>query len=138
MRRSIIFEVSLRILVPLLFLLSIVVTWRGHQLPGGGFIGGLIASVAVALRALASGDFARAKLLGIRPRGLILLGLWLAASSAMVAPLFLGQPFMTGIWFTLPLLGEIGTPVFFDLGVFFVVVGTVNSILLPLFEEEVA
>jgi multisubunit Na+/H+ antiporter MnhB subunit len=57
MKNSLFLQTALRILVPLLLVASVLVMWRGHQLPGGGFIGGLIASSALVLRELASAHF---------------------------------------------------------------------------------
>jgi multisubunit Na+/H+ antiporter MnhB subunit len=136
-KNSLFLQTALKFLVPLLLAMSVVVMWRGHQLPGGGFIGGLIASSALVLRELASSHFKglRFKNLNLSSVSFIVLGLTLAAGSSFIAPLS-GKLFMQSIWFTLPLVGEIGTPVIFDMGVYFTVIGVVTSILLPLLREE--
>ena len=137
MKNSLFLQTALKFLVPLLLAMSAIVMWRGHQLPGGGFIGGLIASSALVLRELASThfkglSFKRFKLSSVT---FIVLGLTLAAGSSLLAPLS-DKLFMQSIWFKLPLVGDIGTPVVFDMGVYFTVIGVVTSILLPLLKEE--
>ena len=119
--------VATRYLGPLLFLLSIVTLYRGHNYPGGGFIGGLIAASAVMLLALSKGWEAVKEHMPIEPLTLILIGLGTAILSGLIAVGF-GSEFLTGIWlpfFDLPLLGKVklGTPLLFDIGVYITVVG---------------
>jgi len=124
---SAILEISSRYLSTLLFLLSLVMLYRGHNLPGGGFAGGLIAASAVLVLALAKGwDYAEKKL-PVSPLTLIILGLATAIGSGFFAVIG-GSAFMHGVWlpfFELPLLGKVklGTPLVFDVGVYLVVVG---------------
>ena len=116
-----------RLLFPALLLLSLLVLYRGHNLPGGGFIGGLLAATAFILVGLGH-SMERAKaMLGVEPVKLMALGLLVALVSGLPG-LLVGAPFMTGQWlpgFSLPLLGKVhlGTPLVFDVGVYFVVVG---------------
>lgn len=116
-----------RLLFPALLILSLIVLYRGHNLPGGGFIGGLLAATAFILQGLgASMESARARL-RIEPVTLMALGLLIALLSG-VPGLFGGSAFMTGEWlpgFSLPLLGKVhlGTPLVFDIGVYMVVIG---------------
>jgi multicomponent Na+:H+ antiporter subunit B len=116
-----------RLLFPALLILSLIVLYRGHNLPGGGFIGGLLAATAFILVGLGD-SMERAKaLLRIEPFVLMALGLTIALLSG-VPGLFRGAPFMTGEWlpgFSLPLLGKVhlGTPLVFDVGVYMVVIG---------------
>ncbi len=119
--------VANRYLGPLLFLLSLVVLYRGHNYPGGGFIGGLIAASAVMLLALASGWETLEKQLPIEPLTLLLIGLGTALLSGLIA-IGSGSEFLTGRWlpfFELPFLGKVklGTPLLFDIGVYLTVVG---------------
>lgn len=124
---SIILRTATRFLYPLLIILSLVVLYRGHNLPGGGFIGGLIAASAVMLRALAVGwDEIRASK-WLNPVKLMKVGLIIASSSAVVG-LFVAGTFFQAVWLPtwyLPLLGKlkIGTPIVFDIGVYMVVLG---------------
>lgn len=134
---SIILTTATRFLFPLLLLFSVFVTTRGHQEPGGGFVGGLVAAAAFALYTLDNGVPAAERVMHVRPRTLIASGLTLALSSATFS-LLLGDPFMTGQWsnVTFPVLGRLSTPAFFDFGVYFVVIGVVSTIIFTLFGEE--
>jgi multicomponent Na+:H+ antiporter subunit B len=110
-------------LVPVLLSLSLVVFWRGHQLPGGGFIAGLVASSAFALNGSLQDvpQFSLTKL--IYKHGLS-IGLGIVLFSGMIG-LLSNQSFLQGLW--LPeysLLGlkiHLGTPLLFDFGVFITV-----------------
>lgn len=118
-----------RILFPALFILSLLVLYRGHNLPGGGFIGGLLAAAAFILVGLGDSMERARAMLRVDPVILMALGMAVLVISA-VPSLIIGQPFMTGLWlpaFSLPLLGTVhlGTPLIFDIGVFMVVVGFV-------------
>lgn len=135
---SLILSTATRLLLPLLLLFSIFLLLRGHNEPGGGFVGGLVAAAAFALNAIAYGVAAARRLLIIDPRALIGAGLLVAAGSGAVS-LVLRQPFMTGQWGSLehPTLGrlEIGTPLLFDVGVYLVVLGVTLTIIFALAEE---
>lgn len=133
---SLILSTAARYLLPLLLLFSFFLLLRGHNAPGGGFIGGLVAAAAFALYAVANGAAEARKILGAEPRVLIGFGLSVALASGLL-PLFLGLPFMTGLWLPneLPALGKIGTPVLFDLGVYFVVIGVTLLIIFSLMED---
>lgn len=137
--KSLILATAVRFITPLMLALAGYITLRGHNAPGGGFIGGLIATAAVALYAMAF-DVARARrLLWIAPKTLAASGLLLAVGSGLVS-MFQGYAFMTGYWWVLPLgpLGALpmGTPMVFDLGVFLVVWGTASLMLFTLAEPE--
>lgn len=137
--RSVIFVTATRYLLPLMLIFSIYILFRGHNAPGGGFIGGLVAAAAFALFRFAVGTRATRKLLRIEPYTLIGWGLLTAVISALI-PLFgYNKPFLTAIWWediVLPSLGKLGSPAIFDTGVYLVVVGVVMLILFTLAEEE--
>lgn len=120
-------------LLPILLLFSIFILLRGHYYPGGGFVGGLIAAIAFVLHSFTHGTEATLKLLRIHPSTLIPAGLALAAVS-MFAPMLNGQPVMTGLWFDepVPVIGLIGSALFFDIGVYVVVIGVVLTILFTI------
>jgi multicomponent K+:H+ antiporter subunit A len=127
-----------RLLVPLALIVSAYVFFKGHQMPGGGFVGGLIASVALILyRMCAAGDALRG-LLPVRERTLIAWGLMLAAATGAAA-LLAGLPFLTSNNGYLPLPGERSyhwaTVMFFDAGVFLVVVGVTVGLIDVLSRE---
>ncbi|MEM1223446.1 MAG: MnhB domain-containing protein [Verrucomicrobiota bacterium] len=119
--------IATRYTAPLLLIISLILLYRGHNYPGGGFIGGLIAASAILLYALAHDWKTACSKMPLEPLMLMLLGLALALGSGILS-LFSGDVFMTGLWlpfFELPLLGKIklGTPLLFDVGVYLTVVG---------------
>jgi multicomponent K+:H+ antiporter subunit A len=122
----------MRPLLPLALTVSIYIFLRGHNVPGGGFVAGLITSVALVLQYLANGiDFAQPRL-PQRPAALLALGLLLAAGIGVASWPF-GRPFLTSAHghVHLPLLGdiELATAMVFDLGVYVVVVTVVVTLL---------
>ncbi len=137
--QSVILSTATRILMPMLLLFSAFILFRGHNLPGGGFIGGLVASATFILHSYTYGVRSTLALLRISPRTLIGVGLLLALGSGCVS-LFTGNPFMTGRWGEIHISTEeiwhLGTPIFFDLGVYLVVIGAVLTIILTLAEGD--
>ena len=135
---SLILRTTTRLLGPLLLFFSIFVLLRGHNAPGGGFAGGLVAAAAFALYAITFDVPSARSALRADPHTLIGAGLLLAAMSGAVA-LFRGQPFLTGQWGSLhvPGAGEIalGTVLLFDTGVYLVVLGVTLLIVWSLAEE---
>jgi multicomponent Na+:H+ antiporter subunit B len=134
---SLILRTATRFLVTLLLLFSIFLLLRGHNEPGGGFIGGLVAAGAFVLYGLAYDEAAARRALRVDTRTLLGIGLLIAVASGL-APTFVGQPFLTGLWGYLPLPGgaiEVGTPVLFDIGVYLAVVGVTLTIVLAMAEE---
>jgi len=126
-----------RFLVPLMLLFSVFLLVRGHNQPGGGFVGGLVAATAFALVLLAEGLETARRLLRLEPLSLVAAGLLVSLLSGLL-PLLEGGAFMAGRWLdvSLPALGKLGTPVVFDVGVYLVVLGIVLFILFALAEEE--
>lgn len=134
---SLILNAATRILLPLMLLFSFFLLLRGHNEPGGGFVGGLVASAALALYAIAY-DVARAReAVRFSTISLIGSGLLLAVGSGLL-PLLLGMPFMTVLWYPheLPVLGKVGTAFTFDLGVYLVVAGVTLTIIFAMAEAE--
>ena len=136
--RSLIFQTASRYLVPLILLFSVFVLFRGHNEPGGGFIGGLVASSAFVLYVFAFDVKEAQELLRVHPISLIGVGLAIAVSSALIAPVFMQETFMYGVWgeTELPAIGKLGTPLMFDIGVMLTVVGTVLAIVFSLAEQD--
>lgn len=121
-----------------LFLLSLMIYWRGHQLPGGGFVGGLVASTGLVLHALGRGTLEARQILILPPEKISLIGLLVAILSAWLGPLT-GGSFFQGIWTEghLPsFMPELGSPMLFDLGVYLVVLGFVSAMFLKWLEVE--
>ena len=131
--QSVILRSSTRLLLPLLLLFAFFLLLRGHNAPGGGFVGGLVAAAAIALYALAYSVAAAQQLLRVDLRVLMGTGL-LCALVAALWGLFASTPLLTGIWYSqaLPVVGKVGTPLLFDLGVMLVVLGIVLQILFAL------
>ena len=134
---SIILSTAVRYLLPLILLFSAFTMLRGHNDPGGGFVGGLVAAAAFALYALAFGVAKALRILGVDPRTLIGIGLLIAVASGFVGPL-MGHPFLTAWWGerAVPLLGKPGTPLFFDIGVYATVIGVTLTMIFTLAVEE--
>lgn len=135
---SLILRVATRFMLPLLLLFSVFLLLRGHNEPGGGFSGGLVAASAFVLYGFAFGVPEARRALIADPRGLIGAGLLVAVGSGSLA-LLGGRPLMTGLWGQADVPGfgtlHLGTPLVFDAGVYLVVVGVTLSIILPLAEE---
>jgi multicomponent Na+:H+ antiporter subunit A len=129
---SAIFRTAARILMPLLVLFAVFLLLRGHNEPGGGFVGGLVAASAFALYAIAFGVERARRALLVRPLTLLGSGLLIALASGLPAALR-GQPFLTAQWTSIPV--AVGTPVVFDIGVFLVVAGVVLMMIFTLAEE---
>ena len=134
--KSLILQTASRYLMVLLVIFSVFILLRGHNEPGGGFVGGLLIAGAFALYALAYQAKAARHLLRFDPRTIIGIGLATAVGSGLAAVLY-GQPFLAGQWlpYSIPFLGKLGTVFFFDLGVYLVVLGTTLLVLLTLQEE---
>ena len=134
---SIIFRFTAPYLTSLMVLFSIFVLLRGHNEPGGGFIGGLIAASAVAIYGLAGGVASVRRAMHFDPMTLAAVGLILSVLAGC-ASIVAGTPFLSGLWWFPAVLDgvAISTPLFFDIGVYLVVVGAVSSIALTLAESE--
>jgi len=133
-----ILRTAVRVFLPLLLMFSVIVFLRGHNEPGGGFIGGLIAAAGLALHSMAFSPKATRRLLRVDLHRLAAVGLIISAASGLPA-LAMGEPFMEAKWATLsvPWLGEVkvGTPLAFDLGVYFLVVAITMTMVLTMAEE---
>jgi multicomponent Na+:H+ antiporter subunit B len=133
-----ILRVTSRALKPLLIAFSLYVLLRGHNAPGGGFVGGLLAAAGYALQAISFGVVSARRSLRTTPHVLLGAGLSAAALSGVLA-MFTGAPFLTGRWFrfTTPAGTEwkLGTVMMFDAGVYLVVLGAVLLIVFSLAEE---
>jgi multicomponent K+:H+ antiporter subunit A len=124
-----------RLLFPLMLLFAAFVFIRGHNLPGGGFIAGLITMLAIILQYLSNGIAWTSKRIGPDMHQMIGAGLMFAIGTGLVA-VALGYPFLTSAFTYLkwPIVGkfEVASAMMFDLGVFLVVVGSTVMILVEL------
>ncbi|PDT52338.1 MULTISPECIES: Na(+)/H(+) antiporter subunit B [Sinorhizobium] len=135
--KSVIFRTLGPVLTSLMMLFSIFVLLRGHNEPGGGFIGGLIAVSALAIYGMAHGVETVRRAIFFHPMAIAGAGL-LAATSAGLIAIFAGVPFMTGLWIYPAVFGlevPLSTVLLFDSGVYLVVVGAISSIALSLEER---
>ena len=134
---SLILRTASRFLLILLFQFSIFLLLRGHNDPGGGFVGGLVLAASLTLYAIAYDVRSMRRFLPCRAQTIIAWGLLAAALSGVVS-MFKGQPFMTGQWTHVYIFGldlHLGTPLLFDIGVYLTVVGVVLIVIISLAEE---
>lgn len=158
---SLILRTACNYLVVMLALFSVFELLRGHNDPGGGFVGGLLIAAAIILYSLAYGVRKARHLLGLEPRTIIGAGLLTAAGSGLLSLVFGRAPF-TSLWLgpidvskpmtalfgehppftTIPLpeyipgLGKVGTAFMFDAGVYLVVLGATALILFTVQDRD--
>ncbi|WP_179862094.1 putative monovalent cation/H+ antiporter subunit A [Longibacter salinarum] len=130
---SVVLQTGTRLLMSVLLLASLFLLWRGHNEPGGGFIGGLVGAAALVLYTIAYRAEGTQRILRVAPRILVGAGLAVALVSGLFA-VVTGQPFLTGLWVSVGDSGalKLGTPLLFDIGVFITVVGVVLTMVLSL------
>lgn len=136
--KSVILQTATRLLFPLLLIFSVFLFFRGHNEPGGGFIGGLVGAAAFVLFAVAFGTEITRKLLRMDPRVMVGWGLFFALVSGILS-MTAGDSFFTGQWVFPILFGSelhVGTPLIFDIGVYLVVVGFTLAVIFALEEED--
>jgi len=130
-----IMKTLISVFFPIMLMVAIYIFLRGHNLPGGGFIAGLIASVALVVQYLASGIAWTTERLGFNKHALIAIGVIIATATGL-GSMVLGYPFLTSTFTYLdwPIVGkfEVASALFFDLGVFLVVLGSTAMILVNL------
>lgn len=127
-------------LLPLLLLFSVFLLLRGHNQPGGGFSGGLVAGAGFALLATAAGVRAARRTLRVDPRSLMGAGLLVMLVSGLPGLLAEAPGYLAAVWLDLEMpdgaLVSLGTPLIFDVGVYLAVTGTVLTVVFALEEEE--
>jgi len=139
--RSPVLRASAKYIAPAMIVFSIYLLLRGHNEPGGGFIGGLVAAMGAILVHLARTEMPL-KLYRMTPGILMVLGLATAILSGLPS-LLQGDAYLTSVWggeFSLPAVGKIkvGTPLFFDVGVYLVVAGVVLMLYRTMEEWQAA
>ncbi len=131
---TVIFRTIAPLIVAIMLVFSVYICLRGHNEPGGGFIGGLIAASSIAILGMASGAEEARRALRVDPLSIAGFGVFIAGFSGLLS-LATGSPFMTSIWLYLE-LGDgtlpLSTPMVFDIGVYLVVFGTIAAIALGL------
>ena len=136
---SLIVRAATRLLVALLLVFSIYMLLRGHNEPGGGFIGGLIGATGFVLYAMAHGSAEARAALRIDPLNIAMSGLGIALFAG-VAAIFDGDAFFTGQWLFIGATETekgmpLSTVLIFDVGVYLVVLGSILAMVLALDEE---
>ncbi len=136
--KTVIFKTIAPALTAIMVVFSVFVLLRGHNEPGGGFIGGLIAASAVAIYGIAVGVEEVRRAIRVDPISVAGFGVFIAGFAGLLS---LGQsvPYLTGLWAYFEIGGSkitISTPLIFDIGVYLAVVGTISAIALALEEDE--
>ncbi len=135
---SLILTTVTRLVFFIILLFSIYLLLRGHNSPGGGFIAGVMTALGILLQSIAADLRYVRQVFRVEPRLLVAVGLSTSFTTGLV-PLALGYPFLTSTFghFYVPILGEveIATAMFFDFGVYFVVVGGTLLMMMTLAEE---
>jgi multicomponent Na+:H+ antiporter subunit B len=139
MTNSFILRILLRAILPLVLVLSLFMLFRSQVAPGGGFASGLLAVGAVVLQAAVSGPAYVRQVLPVSYTMLAAVGVFFAmlwGALSMLAEL----PFLTALWLgqLLPGLGNVGTPVLFNIGIYMTMVGVASQFLLLLMEETMS
>ena len=134
--RSFVFTSVVRFAFFIINVFAVYLFFRGHNLPGGGFIAGLASATSLILLSLAIGNEELMRILRVDPVRIAAIGMCVALLSG-AAPMAMDEAFLTQFnwhWYNVPLFGElhIGTPMIFDFGVFLVVIGICCKIILTL------
>ena len=135
--QSLILHTATRLLMALLLIFSLFLFFRGHDEPGGGFIGGLFGAGAITLYALAFGAEKAQETIRITPVSMIAWG-FVALVISGILPMLLAEPFLTGQWLFLDMAGteiKLSSPLIFDIGVYLCVVGFILAVIFSLEDE---
>ena len=128
MKRLLVVDVSVRVIFHTTLIGSLYLLFVGHNRPGGGFVGGLVAGAAIALRFIAGGLDEVRGLTRLKPWTILGTGLMLAVLTAVV-PIVLGEPVLSSsVWEAdVPVLGTVKTTsaLLFDTGVYILVIGLI-------------
>ncbi len=137
-RRSIVLEVATRLVYHTMVVFSIFLLFAGHNAPGGGFVAGLVTGIALIVRYLAGGRYELSAAAPLQPSAVLGTGLFLSAGLGLAAMVLGGEVLQSAVleW-TMPVFGEVKlvTSVFFDIGVYLVVVGLLLDVLRSLGAE---
>ncbi|MCY7298627.1 MAG: DUF4040 domain-containing protein, partial [Ilumatobacteraceae bacterium] len=138
---SVILDQVTHAVFPVILLLSLFLTFRGHNAPGGGFAGGLVVGGGLAIRYLAGGNAALGRLAKVPSTQIIGLGLLISVATALI-PLAVGNSFLESSIYNLdlPVLGKLKvvSAAFFDLGVYVLVIGVCLAVLTQLGDHRSA
>jgi multicomponent Na+:H+ antiporter subunit B len=138
MSPSLILRTSAPLLLWMPAIVSLYVLVRGHNDPGGGFIGGLLAAGGVLFYGIARGPMEARRVLRISPIAWCAVGVLVAGASGLPALMKPDQAYLTHLWW-FPDVGvrlPLGTALVFDIGVYLTVIGTVSALFLALVEQD--
>jgi multicomponent Na+:H+ antiporter subunit A len=138
-RRSLVLDVGVRVTFHTVLLFSLFLLFAGHNAPGGGFIGGLVAAAAFMLRYVGGGADEVQRAEPIAPETLLGVGVLIAVLTGTASLVFGGDFLQSGYHpQELPLLGKVSftSVLVFDIGVYLVVIGLVVGVLRSLGREE--
>ncbi len=133
---TLILRTSMKVIAPLSLLFAAYMTLKGHNEPGGGFIGGLVAATTLLLYRMSDGPQALNRLIPIHPRILLVIGLGLALGTGVV-PMLFGEPFLRSYTAYVNLGFDkvhLASVMVFDAGVVLVVVGVSIGMIVRLSE----
>ncbi|HEJ2966705.1 TPA: MnhB domain-containing protein [Pseudomonas aeruginosa] len=131
---SIVFSAMARVFFWVMLVTSILILLRGHNQPGGGFVGGLVAAMAIGVVALADGVPKARALLPLHPVTVIGLGVLFGLLGGLPGLLIEGS-FLEHQWLLFDNGIKLGTTMIFDLGVYFVVLGGMLALIFRLYED---
>ncbi|MEL6793670.1 MAG: Na+/H+ antiporter subunit B [Pseudomonadota bacterium] len=137
--KSVILRAGTRYLAGLLLIFSVYMLLRGHNEPGGGFIGGLVGATGFVIYVIASGAEEARKALRVQPQNIAMVGLGIALFAGLFAAPF-GDALFTGQWLFIGATEDdkgfpLSTVLVFDIGVYMVVFGSVLALVLAMEEE---
>ena len=132
---SLIFSTAARALFWIMLAVSLVILWRGHNQPGGGFVGGLVAAMSVGVLTLSSGVAKARQTLRVSPVALAGAGVALALLSG-IPGMLVGAGFLTHQWMIFENGFKIGTTFVFDVGVYCAVMGGMLCLVFRLYEDS--
>jgi multicomponent Na+:H+ antiporter subunit B len=133
---SLIYKVGANLLFGILLVFSVFMLLRGHNEPGGGFIGGLLGAIAFIVYKMSSNIEATREVLRVNPKHLATFGLAIALAAGLLGPA-LGDGFFAGQWIFLGATeGSKGWPIssvlLFDIGVYLTVLGSIVAMVLEM------
>jgi multisubunit Na+/H+ antiporter MnhB subunit len=134
--RTTILQVTTRILIPIFFIYSLYLLFRGHDSPGGGFIAALVVSIGLVFHMIAFGVSSTQRIYRIDTMKFIAIGLLISFIAATL-PMLMGKGFFQAIWTNVKIigLGTISSVMLFDIGVYLTVVGAILKIAFAIFKE---
>jgi multisubunit Na+/H+ antiporter MnhB subunit len=139
MRRSVIVDTTVRMVFDAMLVFSVYLLFAGHNQPGGGFVGGLVASAAIALRYIAGGISDVRDLLHARPWTFLSIGMLLVVGTALVPVVAGSAPLdQDAVEWSWQVIGKVKvtTATIFDSGVYLIVIGLVLMIFEGLGDDD--